>query len=152
MVSVPPPVATRLAETERPPAAAAASPSFDAPVDKAGVASLSEPAAPPVAASVSPAVATASVAPPVATVTGCLEMSDDEQAFRLSDTDGTDAPKARSWRTGFLRKRSSPVALVTPADRSLLETNVGKRVAATGTLAGRELTVNSLRVLGPSCD
>jgi hypothetical protein len=125
---------------------------IEASVDRARVVAMPEPPEPPQAAPVALTVSTASVAPPAATVTGCLEISADERAFRLSDTDGVDAPKSRSWRTGFLRKRSSSIALVAPADRTSLETNVGKRVAATGTLAGRELTVNSLRVVGPSCD
>ena len=39
------------------------------------------------------------------TVTGCLERSD--EAFRLKDTSGADAPRTRSWKTGFLNKRST---------------------------------------------
>jgi hypothetical protein len=88
---------------------------------------------------------------PVVTLTGCLEMSTDRQDFRLSDTEGTDAPKSRSWRSGFLQKRSTPVALDAPGSFAL-QGDVGKRVAATGVLSGRALTLQSLRVVSTSCD
>jgi hypothetical protein len=86
------------------------------------------------------------------TLTGCLEVSVDRDEFRLSDTDGVDAPKSRSWRTGFLKKRPTPVALVEPPDPHGLQIQVGKRVAATGQLIDRELKVSSVRVVSPSCD
>jgi len=86
------------------------------------------------------------------TVTGCLESSGNDNRFRLTDTEGGDAPRSRSWRTGFLRKRSSSVALVDPPDAHALQTQIGQRVAATGTLTNRELRVTSLRAIGPRCD
>ena len=66
------------------------------------------------------------------TITGCLEVSVDHDEFRLTDTDGAAAPKSRSWRTGFLKKRSAPVALIAPPDAMALQTHVGHRVSATG--------------------
>jgi hypothetical protein len=86
------------------------------------------------------------------TITGCLEISVDQDAFRLTDTEGADAPRARSWRTGFLKKRSSPIALVEPVDRLALQTQVGRRVAATGLLTSHDLKVSALRVVSPSCN
>jgi hypothetical protein len=86
------------------------------------------------------------------TITGCLEVSVDRDDFRLTDTEGADAPRSRSWRTGFLKKRATPVALVEPPDRLTLQTQVGRRVAATGLLTSHDLRVNSLRVVGPACD
>ncbi len=71
------------------------------------------------------------------TITGCLEMSVDETEFRLTDTEGVEAPKSRSWRTGFLKKHSSSIALVEMADAHALQAQVGKRVAATGVLNER---------------
>jgi hypothetical protein len=88
---------------------------------------------------------------PIVTLTGCLEMSTDQQDFRLTDTEGADAPKSRSWHSGFLQKRSVPVALEAPGSFAL-KGDVGRRVAATGVLSGRALTVRSLRVVGASCD
>jgi hypothetical protein len=99
-----------------------------------------------------PSASTGSVGHAPVTITGCLEISVNEDEFRLTDTEGVDAPKSRSWRTGFLKKRSPPVALVEPPDRQALQTQVGKRVAATGLLTSRELKVSSLRVVGPSCN
>jgi len=95
-------------------------------------------------------VETAGVAP--VTVTGCLEVSVTEDRFRLTDTEGGDVPKARSWRTGFLKKRSATVDLVAPTHGLSLDKQVGKRVAATGVLTNRTLTVGSLRVVSPNCN
>ena len=95
---------------------------------------------------------TASPLPAPVTVTGCLEVSTDGDTFRLNDIEGADAPKSRSWRTGFLKKRPAPVMLIEPPDRQALTTNVGRRVAATGQLTNRELKVNALRVVGSSCN
>lgn len=86
------------------------------------------------------------------TITGCLEVSTDGDTFRLSDVEGVDAPKSRSWRSGFLKKRPAPVMLVEPPDRQALTTNVGRRVAATGQLASRDLKVSSFRVVSASCN
>ena len=97
-------------------------------------------------------VSTGSVMPTLVTITGCLEISTDGDTFRLNDLEGADAPKSRSWRTGFLKRRPAPVTLVEPPDRLTLTSNVGRRVAATGQLASRELKVSSLRVVGSSCN
>jgi len=83
------------------------------------------------------------------TITGCLEQ--DEGTFWLKDVSGEDAPKTRSWKSGFLTKRSSPVALVDGANALRLSSHVGQRVALTGTLVDREMRARSIRVAG-SCD
>jgi hypothetical protein len=85
------------------------------------------------------------------TITGCLEISVKQDEFRLTDTEGLDAPRSRSWRTGFLKKRSAAVALVEPSDGLALQTHVGRRVAATGMLTSHDLKVSALRVVG-ACD
>jgi hypothetical protein len=92
------------------------------------------------------------VEPAPVTITGCLEVSVNADEFRLTDTQGFDAPKSRSWKSGFIKKHSAPVMLVDVADAHAAQAQVGKRVAATGHLAGNELRVSSLRVVGPSCD
>jgi hypothetical protein len=86
------------------------------------------------------------------TITGCLEVSVDHDEFRLTDTDGVDAPKSRSWKSGFLKKRSAAVALVEPPTRLALDTHVGRRVTATGLLSGHDLKVSALRAIGPPCN
>lgn len=88
-------------------------------------------------------------APPV-TLTGCLVQTDD--TFRLKDTAGTGAPKARSWKSGFLKKGSASVEVVDAAHALTLANHVGRRVSVTGTLVDREMRVRSLRRVGASCE
>jgi hypothetical protein len=94
----------------------------------------------------------AATAPGTVTITGCLEASVDSDRFRLTDTEGVEAPKSRSWRSGFLKKHSTPVALVEPPDPHGLRTQIGHRVAATGVLTSHDLRVTSLRAIGARCD
>jgi hypothetical protein len=86
------------------------------------------------------------------TLSGCLEATVAGDQFRLTDTDGADAPKARGWRSGFLKKRSAPVDLVELSDPVGLRKYVGLRVTATGLLTNRELRVRSLQAAGTSCN
>jgi hypothetical protein len=86
------------------------------------------------------------------TITGCLETTVDEDRFRLTDTEGADAPKARSWRSGFLTKRSAPVELIDLSDPLGARKYVGHRVVATGLLTSRALRVRSLESVGTSCN
>jgi len=104
--------------------------------------------APPAPASVSTGIG--GITP--VTITGCLEISVAGDEFRLIDTEGVDAPRSRSWRTGFLTKRSAPVALVEPPDRLALQTHVGRRVAATGLLTSHDLKLSALRDVGAACN
>jgi hypothetical protein len=84
------------------------------------------------------------------TISGCLEF--DDATFWLKDTDGVDAPKSRSWKSGFLRKRSAPIEVVETVHTLRLPTYVGHRVAATGTLIDREIQVRSLQRIADSCN
>jgi len=90
--------------------------------------------------------------PGTTTITGCLEGSGNANQFRLTDTDGVDAPRSRNWRTGFLKKHSTSVTLVEPADPYALQAHVGQRVAATGLLTSRELRMTSVRMISPRCN
>ncbi len=85
------------------------------------------------------------------TITGCLENAGSGDRFRLTDTEGTSAPKSRSWRTGFLKKHSASVDLVGARDVAVLRQQVGQRVAVTGVQTDRELKVSSVRVMSTSC-
>jgi hypothetical protein len=84
------------------------------------------------------------------TITGCLEL--DEERFRLKDISGGDAPTSRSWRSGFLKKRPSPIELVDATHTLNLPNYVGQRVAATGVLMNRELRARSVQKVTPACD
>jgi hypothetical protein len=83
------------------------------------------------------------------TITGCLER--DDETFRLKDTTGVDAPRSRSWKSGFLKKRNSSVEVIDASNRLRLSNHVGERISVTGTLEDKELQVRSLRRVASSC-
>jgi len=85
------------------------------------------------------------------TISGCVETGVSDNTFRLTDTGGTDAPKSRSWRSGFLKKRTAPVALIDTANALRLQNYVGRRISATGWLMNREMQVQTLLPAGSSC-
>jgi len=87
--------------------------------------------------------------PSPVTITGCLEREAD--SFRLKDTAGENAPKARSWKSGFLKKGSAAIHVVDTANRTKLPSHVGQRVSVTGTLVDREMQVRSLQRVAASC-
>jgi chemotaxis protein histidine kinase CheA len=96
------------------------------------------------------AATAAAQAPEKVTITGCLEQKDD--AFRLKDTDGVDAPKSRNWKTGFLTKHSATVNLVDQRNRNRLANHVGERVSITGMLSERDLDVQRLSRVANTCE
>jgi hypothetical protein len=87
---------------------------------------------------------------PVTTLQGCLERSGD--AFRLKDPSGADAPKARSWKSGFIKKSPAAVDLVDPSESLGLANRVGTRVSVTGTLVDREMMAHAIHRLASSCN
>ena len=143
---------TPVAEPKRAEPAAAAfefAPAPAAPAEPAPrmvTASLRSTEAEPEPAAAPPSNEQAEAAVP-ATIVGCLQR--DADTFWLKNVSGADAPKARSWKSGFLRKKSSNVALVDRAGLSnRLTTYVGRRIETTGALTDREMHVKTLRVLG----
>jgi len=106
----------------------------------AGVTLASKPSAP-----MTPSVTTAA---PV-TLAGCLERADD--TFRLKDTLGADAPKSRSWKSGFLKKSSASITIVDAPTRLNLANHVGQRVSVTGMLDDGQMRVRSMRRVAASC-
>ena len=132
-----------------------------------GQAKTARKATPPAAAKVTaatpgakPAVVTASAKPAAAdlpanavaetleviTLTGCLQH--DDGTFRLKDTASEDAPKSRSWKSGFLKKRAASVEIVDSANRLGLPTHVGQRVTVTGVLLRKEMRARAVQRLG----
>ena len=110
----------------------------------------SKTAAPPAAAKepeASPAGSPAAVSGAM-TIAGCLERSD--SGFRLKDTSG-DAPKSRSWKSGFLKKGSAPITIVGASNGLALADHVGQRVSVTGALIDREMHAQSLRRVSAAC-
>ena len=128
------------AKGERPQVAAV--PSTDA--KKTVAPEETQPSAAPAPAFSAPVQKVASV-----TITGCLEH--DEEAFWLSDASGADAPTARSWKSGFLKKRPSRIELIDAQHTLPLTSYVGHRVSATGTIVNREMQTRSLHPLSATC-
>src|SRR4051812_26454419 len=113
-------------------------------------AAAATPTAEPPAMPASDATAKAAVPKLAAvTITGCLER--DAETYRLKDTSGDNAPKARSWKSGFIKKNTATVEVVDAAKSAKLPSHVGERVSVTGVLNGREMQVRSLQRLSPSC-
>jgi hypothetical protein len=83
------------------------------------------------------------------TITGCLERAD--ETFRLKDATGVDAPKSRSWKSGFLKKGPASIEIVDAANRLKLPDHVGQRISVTGTLTDRAMQVRSLQRIAASC-
>jgi hypothetical protein len=96
--------------------------------------------------------ATKAIVPAAApvTITGCLDRAD--ETFRLKDTTGAEAPKSRSWKSGFLKKGAASIALVDAPKKLKLPEHVGQRVSVTGLLEGREMQVLSLQRVAASCN
>lgn len=88
--------------------------------------------------------------PDTITIMGCLE--GDEGEFRLTNTAGEDAPRARSWKGGFLRRSNRSVDVVDAVNRLRLADHVGERVSATGTLVDGDMQLRSLRRVASRCD
>ena len=95
-----------------------------------------------------PSNASVAKRPPV-TIAGCLERAD--ESFRLTDTTGADAPKSRSWKSGFLRKGAAAVEVSDPTHGTRLANHVGQRVSVTGMLTERQMEVWSLRRVSGTC-
>lgn len=109
--------------------------------------------APAATAGKTPAAESTAVAqePEAVTITGCLEERKD-QTYRLKDTTGVEAPKSRSWKSGFLKKGSTSIDLVDASNRVTLQNHVGQRISVTGMLDDREMQVRSLQRVAESCD
>jgi hypothetical protein len=105
------------------------------------------PATPITAKSVVAKTGDASMMP--VTITGCLEEHD--SALRLKNTEGDDVPKSRSWKSGFLKKSSTPIAVLEASSRLKLSSHAGERVSVTGVLVDREMKVRSLQTVAAAC-
>jgi hypothetical protein len=109
----------------------------------------------PVAPEMTAEKETSTLKPPVAestpaTIAGCLERDGD--SFVMKSVEGADAPKARSWKSGFLKKGTPRIAVMDTSNRLKLSDHVGHRVSITGMLADREMQARSLRRVANSCE
>lgn len=97
-------------------------------------------------------VAAAAEKPRTVTLTGCVRGAE-RNMFVLTQVEGSDAPRARGWKTGYLLKRRSNVEVVAGAPSVRLRDHVGRRVTVTGTLEQKDraqIRARSIRVLS-SC-
>ena len=83
------------------------------------------------------------------TLTGCLEQAN--ESFRLKNATGENAPKTRSWKSGFLKKSAAPIEVVDARQRLRLVGHVGEQVSVTGVLMNREIQARSLQRVATSC-
>jgi hypothetical protein len=86
-----------------------------------------------------------------ATITGCLVLRDDGM-FQLKDNDGEHAPKARSWKSGFIKKGSANIDVFDAGNRLNLGTHVNYRISVSGMLTDRQLRARSIHVTSQQCD
>jgi hypothetical protein len=75
-----------------------------------------------------------------------------DETFQLKNTAGEDAPKGRSWKSGFLHKGAKTLEVVDTRHRLNLSKHVGERVSVTGMLDERELQGTSVKRIAESCN
>jgi hypothetical protein len=85
-----------------------------------------------------------------ATIAGCLERDGD--SFVMKSVEGADAPKARSWKSGFLKKGTPSIEIMDASNRLKLSDHVGHRVSISGMLADREMQARSVRRVASTCE
>jgi hypothetical protein len=90
-------------------------------------------------------------APISTTITGCLVLRDDG-VFQLKNTDGEHAPKARSWKSGFIKKGTANIDVFDAGNRLKLGSQVNYRVSVSGTLTDREMRARALRATSERCE
>jgi hypothetical protein len=69
----------------------------------------------------------------------------------LKDTEGADAPRLRSWKSGFMKRSNSSIALSDPKNPTRLAEHIGERVSVTGALTDRAMRVTSLKRVASTC-
>jgi hypothetical protein len=94
-------------------------------------------------------VAVVPVDPNTVTMIGCLES--DGSNYRLADVQGNLAPKGRSWKTGFVTKKTKNIDLVGVPASLKLKDHVGRKVSVSGLKDDEtHLKARSIKQLG-SC-
>jgi hypothetical protein len=81
-------------------------------------------------------------------MTGCLRV--DGSSYVLSGLKGDQAPRARSWKTGYIIKTTKDVVL-SPAAGMKLQDHVGRQVTVVGVVDGAHMTARTIRRIATSC-
>ena len=82
------------------------------------------------------------------TLTGCLEA--DGRKYMLTDLEGTQAPKGRSWKTGFVTKKSKDMEVVATSGVKLGD-HIGHKVSVVGVQNATHLQARSIKQLAAFC-
>jgi hypothetical protein len=98
-------------------------------------------------ASAAPAPKAKPVAP--ASLTGCLH--NDGGHFKLTDLPDSQAPKGRTWKTGYVTKSNKDVEVLGAANLKLKD-HVGHKVTIVGTRDGStRVKATSLKMVATRC-
>ena len=108
-------------------------------------------AVPATAAPAKGATAKVAAAPvPADTLTGCLEA--DGAKYKLTGLQGAKVPKGRSWKTGFITKKSKDVEVVGASASLKLKDHVGHKISVGGVKDGdTHFQARSIKQLAGSC-
>ena len=84
------------------------------------------------------------------TLTGCLQA--DGSKYMLRDLEGTQAPKGRSWKTGFITKKAKDVEVTGASSTLKLSDYRGHKVSVVGVKDGQtHMKARSIKQLAKSC-
>ena len=84
------------------------------------------------------------------TLTGCLHA--DGGKYMLTDLRGDKAPKGRSWKSGWIKKSTKDVEVVTEKSGPKLKDHVGHQVTLTGVRKGETyMQARSIKHVAASC-
>jgi hypothetical protein len=87
---------------------------------------------------------------PMTTLTGCLKM--DGKEYQLTNVEGSQVEKNRSWKTGFITKSSKNVQVIGASSNVKLKDQVGRKVSIVGTKDGEtHLKASSVKRVAASC-
>ena len=84
------------------------------------------------------------------TLTGCLHA--DGGKYVLTDLKGDKAPKGRSWKTGWIKKSTKDVEVVSNSSGPKLKEHVGRQVTVVGVRDGSaHMRASSIKRVAASC-
>ena len=84
------------------------------------------------------------------TLTGCLHA--DGSKYMLTDTEGAKAEKGRTWKTGFITKKSKDVEVVAASSGMKLGDFRGHKVSVVGVRDGQShLKARTIKQVAASC-
>ena len=84
------------------------------------------------------------------TWTGCLQS--EHNMYKLTDLKGSEAPKSRSWKRGFIMKTTRDVRVVGASNSVNLKDHVGHQVSVVGVRNGdSQIRATSVKRMAASC-